>query len=99
MMSDKKASPTIVDSNQVVLGPHRIRRITSVQQNYLNTGAIECSDDAIVDGILCRREFERCEENAGYFLRDIFVAKMLGFFLLLGGLSHRVTPEQGVRLR
>src|ERR1700730_1935525 len=98
MLSYQKTSPSIVDPNQIVLGPHRIRRITSVEQDDPNPGAIKCNDDAIVNCILCGCEFERGEENASDLLRDVLVAKLLGLFLLLGGFSHGVAPKQGVRL-
>src|SRR5579871_5635 len=98
MLCNEKTRPTIVDSYQVVLGPHRIRRVAPVKQHDLNAGPIECTDNAIVDGILCGCEFERREENAGDFLCDVLMTKVLGLFLLLGRLSHRVTPKQGVRL-
>ena len=98
MLSYEKTRSTIVDSNQVVLGPHRIRRITSVEEDNLNAGTMECSDNAIVDHILFVCEFKRCKENAGDLLREVLVAKVLGLFLLLGGLSHGVAPKQGMRL-
>src|SRR3954453_20604462 len=99
MLRDKEACSPIIYSDEVIFRPHAIWRITPVQQDNMNAGTIERGDDSFVDRVLFRRVFQRGEEDSGNLLGDISVAELLRLFLLLRSLTHRMPPEQRVRLR
>src|SRR5258708_35223050 len=97
MLRDKETCSPIVNSDEVVLRPHGIWRITPVEQYNLNARTVQRGYDSFVDGVLFGRVFEWRKEDSRDFLGDVSVAKMLGLFLLLRRLTHGVSPQQGVR--
>ena len=98
MLGYEKTRSSIVNSDQVVFGPHWVRRITSVEQDDLNAGTMEGRDNAIINYIFFVSEFERRKENTGDLLREVLVTKVLSLLLLLGSLAHGMAPKEGVRL-
>lgn len=99
MLGDEESRTTVVDADEVVPGAHGVGGVAAIEEHDGNSSAFQRFDDALVDDVLGGCEFERREEDSGDFLCDVVLAELLGLFLLLGGLAHRVTPEEGVRLR
>src|SRR4030095_289933 len=86
-------SSVVIDTDQVIVAPIRIRTQITVQQNNGDASLIERCSHASVDRVLLRGQFQWRKKNAGYFLGNQLPARLRCLLLDVRPIPQRTSPK------
>src|ERR1700688_3606180 len=91
----------MIDPNQVVPAPSRVRQNAAIKQNHRNVGSFQGRYNAMIGLIIYGSPFKGSKKDSGHLLCDVLLAELPGLFFFGLRIRSDIAPEKRIfsRLR